>query len=440
MTDSPVFNTTLSVAPSVYIAYQDLIAYVSCPSGETVARGRSYNTTIAYAPEDLSTAISARPQQTECTYITVNYTMLGDYSSSGNPDFFLSIPSSLTSLDPAWSTCTPALYGAWDPPTTLQPATALTTPAGQTTPSSPAAPVGRSTAVYAPATSTTATNDPATSTPSVALKPGVYRPSKHAKTNAAEPANPQIPQDFYKSAALGSPSDRFLSVPSIPDGKPDISDPSNITPDLTSSAVIASDSSHTPLLPSTPTPDLRLINGKSIARFPDGALVFASSTIAPGNQATIFGHVVSAGFSDAVIDGSKYTIPTHTAEKAQLSPITLANGIVARPDGNPNEVKIGDEIISANEPAATISGAAVSLAPSDLYIGSSVLSFPAETTSRSAGSGGLVMDASRSGQSATGNGSSGSNAVVFTGGALRSSHSHSIFALAFITAMVGLAL
>ena len=419
---------------------------MSCPSGETLARGKSYNTIVAYAPEDLFTAMSARPQRTECTYITINYTMLGDYSSSGNPDFFLSIPSSLTSLDPAWSTCTPARYGAWDPPITLHPATALTAPAEQLTPSSPAAPVGRPTLVHAPATTTTATNSPIAPTPSVA-DPSASRTSKNAITNAAEPVDPGIAQHSYQPTALGSPSDQSHSVPSVPDGAPDVNDFSNIAPDVTSSKDGKPDPSDPsidlsvlgpPLPPSTPTPDLPLINGKPIKRLPNGALVFASSTIAPGNQAAVLGHIVSVGISDAVIDGSRYTLPNHTAENAELFPITLANGIIARPDGNPNEVKVGDETISVNEPATIISGAAVSLAPSELYIGLSVLPFPAETTSLSAGSGGLVVNSSESGQSPAENERNGSNAVVFTGGGSRSSHFHCIIVLAFLTAMVAM--
>lgn len=379
----------------------------------------------------------------------------------------------------------------------MQPATALTAPADEFTPSSPAAPVGRSTLVHAPATITTATNSPATLTLSVA-DPGASRTSKHANTDAAEPADPGIAQDFYKSAALGSPSDRLDNVPSVPVGKPDVSDPSNIAPDVTSSkdgkpdpsdpsnslsvlgpplaikeslvrvssrgaeigattcttgsvahiicqdlstepgVVPASDSIYTPLLPSTPTPNLPPVNGKSIARVPNPALVFASSTIAPGNQATIFGSIVSVGFSDAVKNGSKYTISKHTAENAQLFPFTLAKEIVARPDGNPNEVQTSDEIISVHEPATTFSRAAVSLAPSELYIGSSVLPFPTETTNRTPGSGDLVMNASRSGPSPAGNVSSGANAVVFTDGAWRSSHFHCIIVLVFMTAMVAM--
>ena len=471
---------------------------MSCPSGATVARGRSYNTTVAYAPEDLSTAMSARPQQTECTYITVNYTMLGDYSSSGNPDFFLSIPSSLTSLDPAWSTCTPALYGAWDPPTTLRPATALTDPAEKITPSSPASPAGRSTSAYAPATKTTAAASPKNVKPSAASVPSPSQPSKLPKTDVTELTDPPIAQNSHRTAASGGLSSNIHTMPSGKDKKPDPSDPLDITssmtsaedgdpnpsgpsivsstlrspliskesdvqapsrgaeigamtyttdsvadihgqnPSIGSSAIIMSGSIYDLPPPSAPTPTLPLINGKPIARVPNGGLVFASATVAPGSQTTIFSHTISVGLSEAVIDGSKYVFPAHTAEKAKLSPLTLVNGIVTSLDGDPYELKIGDVSISINEPEITIPGAIVSLAPPELYISPSVLPSTVATNSSSAGLGDLGISAFQSGQSSAGRGSNNSNPVVFTGGTLRSPNAHSIGGLALITAIVAM--
>lgn len=468
MTISSISNTISSVAPSVDIAYHSLEAYVACPSGATLARGKPYNTTIAYAPKDLSTAMSARAQQTECTYISVNYTMLGDYSSSDNPDFFLSIPSSLTSLDPAWTTCTPALYGAWDPPRTLPTATALTGSANKIRPSPPAAPASRSTPVYAPATPTAAANRPTDATPSVASVPNTPQTSNLPKTSAAEAANSAIKQDSHSTAALRIPSKTIPRMPSGEDGKPDLSDPSKVSSvsgppligaesfvqapsggaevpgsvaqisgqdlSIASSAVIMSGSTFILPPPSAPTLTLPLINGKPMTRASGGGLVFASSTVARGSQATISGHDISLGLSDAVIDGSKHALPMGTAENTQLSPVTLANGIVATPDGDPNKLKIGNQIISVNEPAITISGTAVSLGPSGLYIGSSVLTLTAATNNSNSELRSPTVSAFQSGPSPAGTGSNDSNAVVFTGGIPRSPHLYSISVVTLIVA------
>lgn len=415
MTSLHEANIYSSVAPSVYIAYQNLRAYVSCPWGQTVARGKSYNTTVAYAPDDLSTALSARAQQTECTYIKINYTKLGDYSSSNNPDFFLSIPSSLTSLDPAWSTCTPALYGAWDPPTTLRPATALTGPAEQIKPSSSASPAGSSTPAHAPATKTTVGASPKSVKPSLASVAQSSQTPNLPKTDAAGRTNPSIAQDSYSTPAPGGISSNILNIPSGKDKEPEPSNPLDTTSSVTSSkdgepdqgglSMVASSSRpslnskdslvHAPntgaemgatsyttgsavdisgqemsvessgdimsgsiytlLPPSAPTPSLPLMNGTPIASVPSGGLVSGSSTVAPGCHATILGHTISVGLSGAVIDGSKYVFQSHAADTATRSPITLANGIIAFPDGDPNKLKIGNETISVNEPEITIS-------------------------------------------------------------------------------------
>ena len=245
--------------PSVYVAYHNLEAYVSCPSGAPLACGRSYNTTVAYAPVELSTALSARSQETDCTYVLVNYTMLGDYSSSGDPDFFLSIPSSLTTLDPAWSTCTPVLYGAWDPPSTLSTATALTSSAQETVQLQFATPVGRPTPAYAPATTATAAGDPVNSNSWDQPMPVAPRMSSLSRTDAEEAPEPSL-----------------IGI---------------------SSLIIAS--SRGPTMDALP-----LLAGKSITWDPNDGLIFADSTIAFGPQATISGHAISLGTSDAVIGSS----------------------------------------------------------------------------------------------------------------------------------------
>ena len=450
---------------------------MSCPSGATLARGKSYDTTVGYAPEDLSTAMSARPQQTECTYVTVNYTMFGDYCSSSDPDFFLSIPSSLTSLDPAWSTCTPALYGAWDPPTTLPTATALTGPAKKNTQSSPAAPASRSTPVHAPATTTTAADSPANSTPTGVSVLGAPQTSNLPKNSAADPGDHAIEQDSYSTAALGSPSNIIPNMLSGEDRKPDPSEFSTVASvggptlidaesflqapsggaeiggakympgsvahisgqdlSIASSAVIMSSSTYILPPPLTPIPTLPLINGKPMTRDLSGGLVFASSTLVPGDQAIISGHTISVDPSDVVIDGSEYSLPTRTAESTQLSPVTLASGTVPSPNSDPNELEIGNEVVSVNEPAITISGTAVSLGPSGLYIGSSLLPMTGATNSSSAKLGDLIISAFQNESSPAGNGSNASNAVVFTGGtSSRSLHFYSNSVLSLIVVFV----
>lgn len=451
---------------------------MSCPSGTTLAQGKSYNTTVAYAPNDLSTAMSARPQKTECTYISINYTMLGHFSASENPDFFLSIPSSLTSLDPAWTTCTPALYGAWDPPKTLPTATVLTDPAKRITPSRPTTTTGRSTPVFAPATTTAVVDSPVNATPSIASVPRFPRTSSVPKTSAAELTDPAINQDSHSTAALERPSNTIPSMPSGEAGKPDISNASKVSSaseppstgaeslvqgpsgsaeietesyrpgsvahmseqgmSISSSAVIMSGSNFILPSPLAPTPTLPFIYSKPMTSAPDGGLVFASSTITLGLQATISGHTITLDLSDAVIDGSKYAHPMRPPENTQLSPLTLGNGTVASLDSDPNKLKIGSQIISVNGPAINISGTTVSPGASGLYIGSSVLPLTATIDNSSAGLGKLITSPFQSEPSPTGNSGNGSNAVISTGGLPSSPNCYSISVLAFMMAIIAM--
>ena len=130
---------------------------------------------------------------------------------------------------------------------------------------------------------------------------------------------------------------------------------------------------------STPSNAPVLVAGQTIARASNGGLVVGSSTIAPGAEATIAGHVVSAasgGSTNIAIDGNNYAIPTSAGAVLEtpapnlppISPqpieaaITLANGA----------------IISAGGSAAVVSGITCTVLPNDsgVVIGSKTISLP----------------------------------------------------------------
>ena len=157
-------DCTFSTSPSVYIAYNGLEAFISCTSYGNVPRGKAYNTTIAYAPAYLSTSISARAEQA-CAFTEIIYTELANYPYSDGSSLILSLPSELSSVDPAWSTCVPNSYGAFDPPSTLHQATALTGVPPDPTSSIDATPGGHVGLPYSPATTTSSTSESPLSTP-----------------------------------------------------------------------------------------------------------------------------------------------------------------------------------------------------------------------------------------------------------------------------------
>ena len=177
-------------------------AFISCPTPGFIARGESYNTTIAYAPEDLSASISARAHQT-CAFSEINYTKLANYPFWNATDFILSLPGDLSSVDPAWSTCAPASYGAFDPPSTQPKATALTDPAAKS-PSSSTTPAPGSYVgpAYGPATTTSVAASSVSGDSQAVQKSAGPRRTNSKILNAAKPGDPAVLKDPINTSPI----------------------------------------------------------------------------------------------------------------------------------------------------------------------------------------------------------------------------------------------
>lgn len=129
--------------------------------------------------------------------------------------------------------------------------------------------------------------------------------------------------------------------------------------------------------PSSVTPSNApvVVAGQTVARASNGGLIVGTSTIAPGAQATISGHVFSAagtGATNIAIDGNNYALPTTAGAlletPAPISPI-LAEAAVTLANG---------DVISAGGPAAIVSGVTASVLGDDsgLVIGSKTIPLP----------------------------------------------------------------
>ena len=106
-------NSDQSISPSVYVEYHGLEAHADCHEWNSIARGKKYNTTIAYAPEALSTSRQwfgspvdmgqAPYYAATATYTAINYIEL-QYQFSGSVGKYylmLSLPSNLSLVDPS---------------------------------------------------------------------------------------------------------------------------------------------------------------------------------------------------------------------------------------------------------------------------------------------------------------------------------------------------
>ena len=133
-----------------------------------------YETTIAYAPDALSTYVGPlwMPAQTgpepDSLFKAINYTEFQEYqANTANAGYSknLKIPSELAGIDPAWRTCTPGMYGSWDPPRVLTAAQNMVAPTAAQpaiAPLATAAPAAGIAPTDIPAAPTSTPNDPVT--------------------------------------------------------------------------------------------------------------------------------------------------------------------------------------------------------------------------------------------------------------------------------------
>lgn len=131
--------------------------------------------------------------------------------------------------------------------------------------------------------------------------------------------------------------------------------------------------------PSAPSIAPVLVAGQTIARASNGGLVIGSSTIAPGAEATIAGHVISAasgGSTNIAIDGNNYAIPTSAGTVLETPTPTL-------PPMSPHPIEVAiilanGAIISAGGSAAVVSGMTCTVLPNDsgVVIGSKTIPLP----------------------------------------------------------------
>ena len=219
--------------------------------------------------------------------------------------------------------------------------------------------------------------------------------------------------------------------------------------------------------PTSPLESPVLIAGQSIIRASNGGLIIGSSTVTSGSQATVSGHIVSVGSSSVIIDGSTYALPTSvgaTIQKpADLQAITLANGAIISANGPaavlsgttysitsdnhaplasgktmpyptrpqsiftiagetftaaPTGFVAAGKTVALDGSAVTIDGTVVSLGPSGMQIGSSTIPLGVAEETAEANLGKLILSGFGSGPRTT-NGTSDGIVVPFTGGSPR---------------------
>ena len=392
--------------------------------------GQIYNTTIAYAPEELSTSQESEYYAGTRFYTAINYTLLqhptivtsyGPFQGT-TPQIYFSLPADLSLADPAWNGCLPDEYGAFDPPRTLGAASALVSP-GAGAQASPVATPGPSIApAYALATPTPESNGPKPSTPQKAQPalgsaepnlgansnptpnspdsdspgPNIAGPTLQApdpQESAGSPTHPVIgtAAPFSPLPQDGSGDDNAQEAPSNPDattisssGGEHSGGPTGNDPNIGTGSDSESNSDLPPADPVQPLPSAVNNQAETDAA---GDLVIGNNhgdtsadlTIPIGSKTTIAGQVISAFASSGTVYGSIYALPLSGVSAGlqpsvpPSNPLLVAGESIVRASGG--GIIIGSSTI---EPGSliTMSGYTISAGQSDVLIDGSTYALP----------------------------------------------------------------
>ena len=225
------------------MAYQGLNAHYDCGYFSSFTTGAVYDTTIAYASDALSTYVgplwmAAQTGPEPASYFQpLNYTEFEEYTADPAHQGYsknLKIPSDLTAIDPAWSTCTPGMYGSWDPPRALTAARNMVAPTPAqliNDPSSTPAPAAGIDPTHIPATPTPPPQDP-TSAPSQADPPtaSVDPGSESKPAQLAESNDPPSSAGQTENASAGGNAGDKLAPASMEGQDPDPATKQDIDP------------------------------------------------------------------------------------------------------------------------------------------------------------------------------------------------------------------
>ena len=292
-------------------------------------------------------------------------TEIGPY----NP--YVSIPTEVQGLDPAWGTCTmDPLFGSWDPPYALMPAQGIFTDPGYVTTSAaipantPTSPQARSTPVAVSTYSAGAmspSNSKAVDPPSLPTSSTV---------SAVAPADPggdsQIPSALSNPYVVpANPGSTVGGSQGDPSVQPSFSPKVVIT---ISNSVFTLSSTATAIIPPSRTvPLLPSIDPAA------SAIIINSETLAPGSQILVSGTTYSLlpTPSAMFIDGSTLSLPAATDRIALPPAITIGTSVIT--ENSASEFVIGSQTLTLGG-QITAAGKVVSMDSSAVVIDGSIIS------------------------------------------------------------------
>lgn len=347
------------------MAYHGLNAYYDCGYFSSFTTGAVYDTTIAYASDALSTYVGPLWMQAQTgpepasLFRAINYTEFEEYEANTANEGYsknLKIPSDLAAIDPVWSTCTPGMYGSWDPPRVLTAARNMAAP-------TPAQPAIDPLATAVPAAGIAPTHVPATATPPPkdstkgSLQPDPPTPSadpgsesKDTESNGTKDPSSYVgqadsnsnggdtgenPTPISKQGQNSDPANQQnnpqhsppnQSPPGVSDNPPaaggsggdnngGVEDPNtNVDPQNSQNDPKGSLGSTEPPLSfesvvlASPTP--LIVGDYTIEKAPKGGAVVGTSTYTAGYEGQISSIPISVGVDNIVLGSTTHALPT----------------------------------------------------------------------------------------------------------------------------------
>lgn len=288
----------------------------------------------------------------------INYTEFQEYvANTANAGYSknLKIPSELAGIDPSWSTCTPGMYGSWDPPRVLTPAQHMVAPTAAQPAMAPlatAAPAAGIDSTHLPATSTASPKDSSTGPlksdpPSASADPSNSGPKSNENSDPAwsvgQADNASKDRDAGDNLTPASHQDHSPDPVKTRDGS-QTTTPSSTLPGASSLATSGSDgenieddvgvssllidpqgSQSNPKgslwatgpssLPSSvnfasPTP--LIVDDKTIQKATDGGAVIGTLTYTAGYEGKLSDMPIAVGVDRIIIGTTTHALPTST--------------------------------------------------------------------------------------------------------------------------------
>lgn len=123
------------------------------------------------------------------------------------------------------------------------------------------------------------------------------------------------------------------------------------------------------------TPTPFLVGSQTIAQASNGALVVAGQTLSQGVQTTISGHVISVGSTNILLDGTTHALPSSSTLSTPTPFLVGSQSMQIAPNG---ALLLGSQTLSAGT-QTTISGHVLSIGTSALILDGTTHALPSRT-------------------------------------------------------------